>query len=321
MKLFRRVLLACASVVLGVCRAWRCCPRPRRGPGACRCRLRPAGRRLRQIVVKSGDPADCSLRCERDGRCRSWSFAYPRTQQIEAVCWLKKNVPPRVENQCCVSGVRGAGVNEPISKDLEFGIDRAGADYRSFETPADSSGARLRPGLQGANSVAAPGPMSRPGYPGPAAHCYLKAKVTLPRRQAVLHVGRCPIIAPRQGSVAKRMRPVGFSVLMSKVRNSAAPSMSISTAMPAGRSDGRQHMRAFRQGDDAVAGYHGGAGEHPIADDGHHRGYRKRRGQRRNHHHDARPADELRRGGFGPSAAPDKLPRGLPDRLVITQRP
>ena len=29
--------------------------------------------------VSSGDPAACAARCEREGRCRAWSFSYPRT--------------------------------------------------------------------------------------------------------------------------------------------------------------------------------------------------------------------------------------------------
>ena len=27
--------------------------------------------------VVSGDPADCALLCERDRRCRAWTFSYP----------------------------------------------------------------------------------------------------------------------------------------------------------------------------------------------------------------------------------------------------
>ena len=27
--------------------------------------------------VRSGDPDACAARCERDGRCRAWSFSYP----------------------------------------------------------------------------------------------------------------------------------------------------------------------------------------------------------------------------------------------------
>ena len=35
------------------------------------------------------------------------------TSTSGAVCWLKSNVPARVQDNCCVSGVRGAGVVEP----------------------------------------------------------------------------------------------------------------------------------------------------------------------------------------------------------------
>ncbi len=102
-----------------------------------------------KFIVKTGDPAECAARCERDGRCHSWSFSYPRTEQVQAMCWLKKGVPARVKDACCVSGVRGAGVNEPISKDAEVGIDRSGGDYRNFETVPDNSGRCLREDLQG----------------------------------------------------------------------------------------------------------------------------------------------------------------------------
>jgi hypothetical protein len=135
-----------------------------------------------KFVVKSGDPDECSSRCERDARCRAWSFSYPRTEQVGAVCWLKKSVPPRVQSNCCVSGVRGAGVNEPLTKDLEFGIDRAGGDYRSFETQPDSSGAACATACKSEQQCRA-WTYVRPGYLGAAAHCYLKSKVTIPRRK------------------------------------------------------------------------------------------------------------------------------------------
>ncbi|MFY9735847.1 MAG: PAN domain-containing protein, partial [Rhodoplanes sp.] len=38
--------------------------------------------------VRSGDPAVCAARCERDARCRAWSFTYP-TSNHGAICWLK----------------------------------------------------------------------------------------------------------------------------------------------------------------------------------------------------------------------------------------
>src|ERR1700726_5349202 len=59
--------------------------------------------------VPSGDPADCALVCERDRRCRAWRFNYPSDATSGSVGWLKNNVPARTQDNCCVSGVRGAG--------------------------------------------------------------------------------------------------------------------------------------------------------------------------------------------------------------------
>ena len=89
--------------------------------------------------VRTGDPALCAARCEREARCRAWSFSYPRTANTVAICWLKAQVSPRVEDNCCVSGVRGAGVVEPRKGPLEFSIDRVGGDYR-----AEKIGAKIR---------------------------------------------------------------------------------------------------------------------------------------------------------------------------------
>jgi hypothetical protein len=92
------------------------------------------------VPIRSGDPAVCASRCEHDSRCRAWSFAYPATEGPGAVCWLKNAVPARVENTCCISGVRGAGVVEPRVGAIEYGIDRVGGDYRNLELPADPTG-------------------------------------------------------------------------------------------------------------------------------------------------------------------------------------
>src|SRR5260370_17800423 len=73
--------------------------------------------------VPSGDPADCALVCERDRRCRAWSFNYPEVAG-RAVCWLKSSVPARTPDNCCISGVRGAGVVEPRNGTTETSIDR-----------------------------------------------------------------------------------------------------------------------------------------------------------------------------------------------------
>lgn len=93
---------------------------------------RPGGDYL-SAPISSGDPTDCALLCERDRRCRAWSFNYPTVLGSGALCWLKSSVPPRVPDNCCVSGVRGAGVVEIRNGTVETAIDRPGGDYRSFE--------------------------------------------------------------------------------------------------------------------------------------------------------------------------------------------
>jgi len=97
-----------------------------------------------RFEIRNGDPAVCAMRCERDARCQAWSFSYPRTENAVAVCWLKNKVPPRVEDKCCVSGVRGAGVTETRKGPVEFSIDRFGGDYRNLEIAADASGAACK---------------------------------------------------------------------------------------------------------------------------------------------------------------------------------
>jgi len=170
--------------------------------------------------ISSGDPADCALLCERDRRCRAWSFNYPTVMESGAVCWLKNSVPPRVPDNCCVSGVRGAGVVEIRNGTLETSIDRPGGDYRSFEIKAsepkvgeaktsEAKGSEAK-GSDFKASEKAGEPRSekateaedlckaactgdnkcrawtfaRPGYVGKEAHCFLKKEIKPPRRRA-----------------------------------------------------------------------------------------------------------------------------------------
>ena len=133
--------------------------------------------------VKSGDPALCAARCERDARCRAWSFSYPRTRSTLASCGLKNKVVPRTEDSCCVSGVRGAGVIEPTRGAVEYSIDRTGGDYRSVEMPApDPAGEPCRAACTGDAKCRA-WTYVRPGYGSAAARCFLKDKITRPRKK------------------------------------------------------------------------------------------------------------------------------------------
>jgi PAN domain len=134
------------------------------------------------FTVRPADPALCAARCERDGRCHAWSFSYPRTKKAQAICALMKRVPRRVQDNCCVSGVRGAGVVEPRRGGVEYGIDRLGGDYRSFDTVPDPAGAPCAVACRTDNRCRA-WTYFRPGYEGNSARCLLKSQITRPRRK------------------------------------------------------------------------------------------------------------------------------------------
>jgi hypothetical protein len=133
-------------------------------------------------TVPNGDPAVCAARCERESRCRAWSFAYPSDSGSPAMCWLKRAVVPPVQASCCVSGVRGAGVIEPKIGEIEYSIDRYGGDYRAFETPADPKAKACADTCQAENRCRA-WTYRRPGYGTSTAHCYLKEAIKPPHRR------------------------------------------------------------------------------------------------------------------------------------------
>lgn len=132
--------------------------------------------------VPSGDPAECALVCERDRRCRAWSFNYPNEITHAAVCWLKNSVPARVADDCCVSGVRGAGVVEPRNGAVETSIDRAGGDFRSFELKRGESDEICKTACVADNKCRA-WTFARAGYVGREPHCFLKKEIKPPRRK------------------------------------------------------------------------------------------------------------------------------------------
>src|SRR5215472_675056 len=143
---------------------------------------RPGGDYMRSPVT-SGDPADCALLCERDRKCHAWSFNYPTDPATGAVCWLKGTVPTRVQDNCCVSGVRGAGVVEPRNSAIETSIDRAGGNYKSFDVKDGGDDEVCRAACSADNKCRA-WTYARPGYVGRDAHCFLKKEIKPPRRRA-----------------------------------------------------------------------------------------------------------------------------------------
>ena len=132
--------------------------------------------------VANGDPAVCASRCEHEARCRAWSFIYPPPSGGPAMCWLKREVGHPVASICCVSGVRGAGVVEPQLGELEYSIDRAGGDYRSFEPKPDAQGKPCADACK-AEARCRAWTYRRPGYGSAAARCYLKDEIKPPRNR------------------------------------------------------------------------------------------------------------------------------------------
>jgi hypothetical protein len=134
------------------------------------------------MVVPSGDPDVCSASCDRDPRCKAWSFSYPGGSDPRAVCWLKGKVPRPVPNPCCTSSVKGAEAAEPLTRAFEFSVDRSGGDYRNFETAPGPTGEACQQACK-ADPRCRSWTYARPGYEGPAARCFLKDRIKPPRRK------------------------------------------------------------------------------------------------------------------------------------------
>lgn len=134
------------------------------------------------VPLRSGDPAVCAGRCDRDSRCRAWSFSYPGTVAREAMCRLMNRVTPAKEDSCCASGVRGAGLGVPKAGPREYSIERPGGDYRSFDIASDATGAACAKACQ-AEARCRAFTYVRPGYSSASARCYLKDRITRPRRK------------------------------------------------------------------------------------------------------------------------------------------
>jgi hypothetical protein len=141
---------------------------------------RPGGD-YQRLSLRSGDPAECAMICERDRRCRAWSFSYPAEQPGSAVCRLKNGVPARVADNCCVSGVRGAGVGENRTRALEMSIDRIGGDLRDFALKADQGDDVCRRACD-ADTKCRAWTFARAGYDGHEPRCFLKSQIKPPRR-------------------------------------------------------------------------------------------------------------------------------------------
>jgi hypothetical protein len=63
------------------------------------------GRDYRSFFLRSDNPRLCQSACQREGRCRAWTYVRPGVQGRQAKCWLKSSIPKSTPNKSTISGV------------------------------------------------------------------------------------------------------------------------------------------------------------------------------------------------------------------------
>jgi hypothetical protein len=123
------------------------------------------------------DPAYCAKACAQDAQCMAWTYVRPYTiQGPYPRCWLKYAIPQPHSNGCCVSGQKlTAPQHESHMSPMEGGINRAGADFNSFNLPDDDPGLCLVECQRDQRCRA--WTYVRPGVQGPWPRCWLKGAV------------------------------------------------------------------------------------------------------------------------------------------------
>jgi len=76
----------------------------------------------RDFDLPRPDPRLCRQACERDRRCKAWTYVKPNTiQGPRPRCWLKNVVPSPKRNEACISGVKKvAGISRPQGSEHRF---------------------------------------------------------------------------------------------------------------------------------------------------------------------------------------------------------
>ena len=64
------------------------------------------GNNYRNFDLPQPDPNLCLEACQKESRCKAFTYVKPGVQGRSARCWLKDAVPPEKPSDCCVSGVK-----------------------------------------------------------------------------------------------------------------------------------------------------------------------------------------------------------------------
>jgi hypothetical protein len=115
--------------------------------------------------LPSEHPSICRDACDRDTRCKAWSYVKPGIQGPRPRCWLKHSESPPLSNNCCISDVGRV-------REVELNTDRPGNDIRNFDLPAPDPNLCRGECLMDQKCVAYT--YVKPGIQGPNARCWLK---------------------------------------------------------------------------------------------------------------------------------------------------
>lgn len=61
---------------------------------------------FRSIDMATSDPTPCKAACDKDARCKAWTWVKAELEGPSGHCWLKNRIPEASHDTCCVSGVR-----------------------------------------------------------------------------------------------------------------------------------------------------------------------------------------------------------------------
>jgi hypothetical protein len=74
------------------------------------------GNNYRNFDLEQPDVDFCLDACQKDPRCKAFTYVNPGVQGPKARCWLKDAVPPAKSSSCCISGVKTAGATQSQSR-------------------------------------------------------------------------------------------------------------------------------------------------------------------------------------------------------------
>ena len=137
------------------------------------------GSDIANFNLSSADPKVCKKRCDKNSKCKAWTYVRPYTTQGQYPrCWLKSAIPRGKKNSCCVSGLK-----KVIPPKIEWNIDRPGSDISNFNLP--KANPKLCQNRCAKNSKCKAWTYVRPHtIQGSFPRCWLKSRVPAARKSS-----------------------------------------------------------------------------------------------------------------------------------------